>query len=302
MKRRRFLRHTGAGLLGLSLGAVPGVGIVRAVGANTPDAVWVENGEPARLLESAIEAYGGMGHFISDGDVVVIKPNIAWDRAPEFASTTNPELIKALVKVCREAGAKKVKVFDRTCNNPRRCYRSSRIEEVAKSAGADVDQVRDYLFTDISLVNGEELTEWPIYRDYLEADKVINVPIAKVHSMSTVTVGLKNLMGVMGGNRGSIHNRFTAKLIDIDQEILPTLTIVDAYRVLMHNGPVGGDLADVKTARTLIMSDCTVTADALSLRLFDYKVDQVGHIKEAYRRGLNKYTLDGVNLKTVSLS
>ncbi|MCF7805953.1 MAG: DUF362 domain-containing protein [Candidatus Marinimicrobia bacterium] len=302
MRRRKFLRYTGTGLLGLGLGAVPAGNIIRAAGSNAPDAVWVENGEPAALLQAAIEAYGGMRRFITDGDVVVIKPNIAWDRAPEFASTTNPELVAALVKVCREAGAKEVKVFDRTCNNPRRCYRSSRIEEVAKSAGADVDQVRDYLFTDISLANGEELSEWPIYRDYLEADKVINVPIAKVHSMSTVTVGLKNLMGVMGGDRGSIHNRFTTKLIDIDQEILPTLTIVDAYRVLMHNGPVGGDLADVKTARTLIMSDCTVTADALALRLFDYQMDQVEHIKEAYRRGLNKYALDGVNLKTVNLS
>lgn len=302
MKRKEFLYYTGAGLLGLGLGRFPGSRLLRAAEANTPHAIWVEKGEPAELLQAAVDNYGGLGRFISNGDVVVIKPNIAWDRAPEFASTTNPDLLVRLINLCQQAGAKEVKVFDRSCNNPLRCYRSSQIEKVAKAAGAKVEHTRDYLFRDIDLPNGKELRQWPVYRDYTEADKVINVPIAKVHSMSTVSLGLKNLMGVMGGDRGSLHNHFTTKLIDVDQEILPTLTIIDAYRMLTNNGPVGGDLADVKTPRTLIMSDCTVTADALALRLFNYKVDQIDHIKEAYRRGLNKYPLEELNLKTVTLS
>jgi len=304
MKRNEFLYYTGTGLLGLSLGLAPLSGRQRLFGqqSSVPDAVWVENGEPGALLRAALEPYGGMSHFISKNDVVVLKPNIAWDRAPEFAATTNPDLVAELVKLCLDAGAKEVKLFDRTCNNPRRCYRSSHIEASADAAGADVEQIRDFRFTDIDIRNGEEIHQWPIYRDYLEADKIINIPIAKVHSMSTVTIGLKNLMGVMGGDRGSIHNRFDSKLIDIDQEILPTLTIVDAYRILYRNGPVGGDLADVKTAKTLILSDCTVTADALALRLFDYDVGQAGHIQEAYRRGLNKYALEELSLKKITLS
>lgn len=301
MYRREFIKYTGLGLLGLGMGPLLGRRISHASDTGL-HAVWVENDEPADLLQAGFDAYGGIKRFISEGDVVVLKPNIGWDREPEFAATTNPELLKYLVTLCREAGAKEIKVFDRTCNNPRRCYRSSRIEQMAKEAGADVDQIRDFRFTDLQLPNGERVSEWPIYRDYLEADKVINIPIAKVHSMSRVTLGLKNLMGVMGGDRGSIHNHFSTKLIDIDQEILPTLTIIDAYRMLMHNGPVGGDLADVKKARTLIISDCTVTADALALRLFDYKVDQVGHIQEAYRRQLNRYPLEQLSLKTITLS
>ena len=301
MYRREFIKYTGLGLLGLGMGPLLGRRISRASDTGL-HAVWVENGEPEDLLQAGFDAYGGIKRFISEGDVVVLKPNIGWDREPEFAATTNPELLKYLVTLCREAGAKEVKVFDRTCNNPRRCYRSSRIEQMAKEAGADVDQIRDFRFTDLQLPNGERVSEWPIYRDYLEADKVINIPIAKVHSMSRVTLGLKNLMGVMGGDRGSIHNHFSTKLIDIDQEILPTLTIIDAYRMLMHNGPVGGDLADVKKARTLIISDCTVTADALALRLFDYKVDQIEHIQEAYRRQLNRYPREQLSLKTITLS
>ncbi len=143
--------------------------------------------------------------------------------------------------------------------------------------------------------------EWPIYDEYLAADKVINVPIAKHHSMSRVTLGLKNLMGVMGGERGDLHNHFSEKLADINAHILPQLTIIDAYRVLMHNGPVGGNLSDVKMAKTLIASSCTVTADALALELFDLEVDNVPYIKEAFDRGLNKFEQGKAMVQRVTL-
>ncbi|HKJ68937.1 MAG TPA: DUF362 domain-containing protein [bacterium] len=298
MRRRHFIKYAGMSLLGISL--APYSKILQA--QTSPEAVWVENGEPEQLLLAALNAFGGLNTFISRGDVVVIKPNIAWDRAPELAATTNPDLVAALVKQCLDAGAKEVKLFDRTCNSARRCYRSSQIEAKAKDAGADVELVRDFRFRDLRIAEGEEIKEWPVYPDYLEADKTINVPIAKVHSMSQVTLGLKNLMGVMGGERGSLHNHFATKLIDIDRELLPTLTIIDAYRVLEHNGPVGGNVNDVRQARTLIMSACVATADRLALDLFGIPVVQVGHIKEAYARGINKFDFDNLNLKKITLS
>jgi len=169
--------------------------------------------------------------FINKDDVVVIKPNIGWDRAPEYAANTNPDLVKAIVKECYNIGAKTVKIFDRTCNNKQRCYKNSKIQSKAEDAGADVSHMRKNKYVDVSIKDGKELSNWEIYKDYVEADKVINVPIAKHHSLSKVSLGLKNLMGVMGGNRGSIHSGFNEKLIDIDKEILPTLTIIDAYRI-----------------------------------------------------------------------
>lgn len=298
MDRRSFLKKTAAGVLGMNLAHT---GYLYAED-RIPDAVWVENGEPADLLQTALDQYGGMQRFVSPGDVVVIKPNIGWDRAPQFAANTNPDLVRALVRSCYQAGADKVKLFDRTCNNPRRCYRNSQIEAYAEEAEADVSHIRDNKFTDVEIKNGELIDTWPIYEDYLEADKVINVPIAKHHSLSRVTLGLKNLMGVMGGNRGSIHSGFDTKLIDIVSAILPTLTIIDAYRVLMDNGPVGGNLADVRLARTLIMSPCMVTADFLGLRLFDYSIQEVGHIQSAVSRGLNHFDVTALNLKQVSVS
>jgi uncharacterized protein (DUF362 family) len=267
-----------------------------------PDAVWVQGGEPTELLTRALEKYGGMGNFISKGDVVVVKPNMGWDRAPEFAANTNPILVADVAKKCIEAGAKKVKIFDRTCNNPNRCYKNSKIEELSKKAGADVEQIRKIKFKDISLPNGEILKKWAVYKDYLDADKVINIPIAKHHSLCRITLGLKNLMGVMGGNRGNIHNHFSKKLIDIDAEILPTLTIIDAYRVLTRNGPSGGNLNDVKFTKTLIMSPCNVTADILALELFDLKVQHVPHIQEAITRGLNKYDPNQLSVERININ
>jgi uncharacterized protein (DUF362 family) len=299
LKRRRFIKTSTIGAIGAGL--IPMV-VYSQEKTAVPDVVRVVNGEPGQLLHSALSALGGMSQFIAKGDIVVVKPNMGWDRSPEYAANTNPELIAEIIKSCFDAGAKEVKVFDRTCNNPRRCYRNSKIEETAKAAGADVQQIRKNKYSPLKLKNGKVLKEWAIYDDYLEADKVINVPIAKHHSLSGVSFGLKNLMGVMGDNRGSIHSGFENKLADIVGEILPTLTIIDAYRVLIANGPSGGNLADVKHKKTLIASSCVVTADVVALDLFSYPLQKIGHIREMVDRGLNKFDINNLNLKEINLS
>ncbi|MCI0492006.1 MAG: DUF362 domain-containing protein [Planctomycetes bacterium] len=301
MNRRDFLVATGAGALGASLLSSSRNQLFAETQTQTPQAVWVENGEPAQLLAAALKEMGGMSQFVSRGDVVVVKPNMAWDRAPEYAANTNPELVAAVVAACLDAGAKTVKVFDRTCNNPLRSYANSQIEDKATNAGADVSQVRDSRFVN-KAIDGELVKEWPIYKDYLEADKVINVPIAKHHSLAKVTLGMKNLMGVMGGNRGDIHDNFAQRLVDIDRTILPTLTIIDAYRILTANGPVGGNLAHVKQPRTLIMSPCIVAADYVALELFGLGLGDAGFVGEAVKRGLNKYDVGKLDLRRVRLA
>jgi uncharacterized protein (DUF362 family) len=299
MKRRDFLWQAGAGIVG---GTLLSRGVDLAFAApQTPHAVWVENGEPEALLTAALKEFGGINQFISRGDVVVVKPNIGWDRAPQYAATTNPDLVAAVVRQCLNAGAKTVKVFDRTCNNPLRCYTSSQIEEKAKNAGADVSQIRENRFVD-KTVKGEVVSQWPVYKDYLEADKTINIPIAKHHSLGRVTLGMKNLMGIMGSNRGDLHNDFQRKLIDIGRTILPTLTIIDAYRILTANGPVGGNLAHVKQPRTLIMSTCIVSADYLAADLFGLKPEDIPLVNEGLKRGVNKFDVKSLNVKRVRLA
>jgi uncharacterized protein (DUF362 family) len=300
MNRRNFLELAGAGMAGTALLSQT-LHPLFAAPPPAPHAVWVENGEPAALLSAALKEMGGMSRFISRGDVVVVKPNIGWDRAPQYAANTNPDLVAAVVRECLNAGAKTVKVFDRTCNNPLRCYSNSQIEQKAKEAGADVSQIRDNRFVDRA-INGEVIKEWQIYKDYLEADKTINLPVAKHHSLGRLTLGMKNLMGVMGGGRGDLHNDFQRKIIDIDRTILPTLTIIDAYRILTANGPVGGNLEHVKQPRTLIMSPCVVTADYLAVDLFGVKAGDVPLVGEALKRGMNKYDVKSLNVKRVRLA
>jgi uncharacterized protein (DUF362 family) len=301
MKRRHFIRS-------LSLSTLAASAFPRILTAKfnqtpaIPHVIWVENGEPESLVTTALSQFGGMNRFISKGDVVVVKPNIGWDKEPQYAANTNPYLIKKITELCFDAGAKEVKIFDNTCNNPRRCYRNSGIESLAEEAGANVVQMRSNKYVALKIENGKILKEWPVYKDYLDADKTINVPVAKHHSLCKVSLGLKNLMGVMGGNRSLLHTDFASKLIDIDQEIMPTLTIIDAYRVLTKNGPTGGNLADVDIRKTLIMSDCTISADYTALQLFDLDLPQVGFLREAVARGINRYDLTNLDVRKISLS
>jgi uncharacterized protein (DUF362 family) len=299
MIRRDFLKTAGAGMVGTAL--LSSARSEMFAGPPAPHAVWVENGEPDRLLAAAFKEFGGVSRFIARGDVVVIKPNIGWDEPPEHASNTNPDLVASLVRSCLDAGAKTVKVFDRTCNNPLRCYTNSGVEEKAKASGADVLHVRDTGFVR-KAVGGELVKDWPIFREYLDADKTINVPIAKHHSLSRVTLGMKNLMGVMGGNRGEIHNDFTRKITDIDRAILPTLTIVDGYRILTKGGPRNKNLENVQTKRTLVMSPCMITADYVALDLFGLGLDDVDHLSHAVEQGLARYDVRSLNLQKVKLA
>ncbi|MFC1481671.1 DUF362 domain-containing protein [Candidatus Neomarinimicrobiota bacterium] len=303
MKRKEFIKTSTAGIAGLSVAQLGIGGILKAFAQEgAPHVVWIENGEPEALVQAAVAAFGGLQTFISKGDKVVIKPNIGWDRAPAYAANTNPDLVAEVVRLCLAAGARQIKVLDHSTNNAIRSYRNSQIEAKAKAAGAKIVQVREQRFRDVNLPEGKVLKSWPIYGEYLDADKVINIPVAKHHSMCKVTLGLKNLMGAMGGNRGEIHNGFSTKLADITSHILPTITIIDGYRIMTGNGPTGGSLADVKEARTLIMSDCTIAADVTGVGLFGLKPQDVGYLREMMGRGKQKYDLDNLQVKRISLT
>jgi uncharacterized protein (DUF362 family) len=247
--------------------------------------VVVRGGTPPEALAAALEALGGLAPFAPKGKMVVIKPNIGWDRTPEQAANTDPDLVAAAVKAFRAAGSK-VQVFDLTCNAAQRCYRRSGIEQAAKDAGADVSFVHEMRFDEVELPQGVKLKKWPIYRDYLRADLRINMPILKHHSLAGVTMGLKNLMGVMGGERSTIHNGFDQKLIDVATPILPQLTVLDARRILVKNGPQGGDLADVRQGNALIAGFDPVAVDAEGARLFGAAPQDLKYLVEAERRGL----------------
>ena len=271
----------------------------------------VRGGEPAAAVRKAMELLGGMTRYVREGDIVVVKPNIGWDTRIGYGADTNPDVVGEIIRLCFDAGAKKVKVFDNTCNQAKRCYLSSGIEESARAAGADVDFVHEKRFDQIDIPNGVRLKSWPVYRDALPGnrDVLINVPVLKHHSLPKtqngnpgLSIGLKNLMGVMGGNRGQIHNGFEEKIVDFSTAIRADLTVIDATSVLLRSGPRGGRLADVEKMDTIIAGEDPVAVDAWGVRVFGYPPEDLDHLLEAHRRCLGEIDLSKVVTKEVRLS
>src|SRR5512143_1312548 len=300
MDRRKFLKLTA--LAGAVLSMPWGRDLLAgpAEAAAQPDLVVAHGASPAEIVKAAIDALGGMGKFISRGDVVVIKPNIGWDRTPEQAGNTNPEVVAAIVRLCFEAGAKKVRVFDRPVNDPRRCYVQSGIAPAASALGANVDFVDDRKFRDMD-INGTALKSWPLYTEVFEADKVINIPIAKHHGSAKLTMSMKNWMGVMGGQRRQIHQKLDESLVDLSTKIKPTLTILDAVRILTANVPQGGSLADVKKLDTVIAGVDPVAIDSFGATLFGMKGSDLGYVRLGHERGLGQMDLSKVKIKKISV-
>lgn len=259
-----------------------------------PDMVVAQGESPEVLVRRAVDALGGMRRFIARGDVVVVKPNIGWDRAPEQAANTNPRLVAEVVRLCQDAGARTVIVTDVSCNDPRTCFERSGIAAAARSAGAQVVLPDERKFRQVNL-GGDVLTAWPVLEPFLTADKIINLPIAKHHSLTGCTLGMKNFYGIIGGQRSRLHQRINESLVDLTAFARPTLTIIDAYRVLMRGGPTGGSLADVEFKKTLLAGTDPVAIDSYAAKAWwDLDYQRLPFLRMAQARGLGKMNFEEV--------
>ncbi|MGB3860640.1 MAG: DUF362 domain-containing protein [Candidatus Aminicenantaceae bacterium] len=286
MKRRVFLKDIAIGSLLLNIHPK-----VYAQGTGSPDVALIQGESPSLITKEAITTLGGMQRFISKGDKVIIKPNIGWDRTPEQAACTNPEVVKTLVELCFDAGAKEVKVMDNPCNPARRTYVRSGIQKAAKSAGAEVPLPNDHHLKKIP-IHGDSLKEWEIYSDFVETDKIINVPIAKTHSLSRLTLGMKNWLGAVGGNRNQLHQNLDLAMIDLAAFFKPVLTVMDGYRILLRNGPQGGRLSDVKLHKTVAAGVDYVALDAVGASFFDIKPEELRFLQIAKEKGHGEIDLE----------
>lgn len=238
------------------------------------------------LTRKLVEAAGGMSRFISRGDVVVIKPNISWARAPQFGATTHPEVLKAVVRLCFDAGAKTVRIADHTIHDARQCFLATGVAQAAKETGAELVYPSSSLMREMHL-HGHRLQMWPVFAPIVEADKRINIPVAKVHSISRLTLGMKNWIGGVGGRRNALHQDIHQSIVDLAQFFKPDLTIIDATRIMIDNGPSGGSLSDVVLRNRLILSDDPVAADAHAAnQLFQLEPKEIGYIRLAEKWGL----------------
>jgi len=295
MDRREFLRQVALWSAGLSVG-VPHFRICQAIAAENqaPLLAHAAGKDYQELVDRVLSPLGGMARFVRPGDKVVVKPNIGWDRSPAQAANTHPQVVKALVERALDAGAGQVLVFDRTCNEERRCYVNSGIQEALsaiKDRRLKVFHPDERKYVPVDIARGKAVRRLEIYKDALEADSYINVPVAKHHGLSRLTLGLKNSMGVLGGRRGAMHHNLGQKLADLATVVQPKLTVIDATRILLDNGPQGGDLNDVRVLDTLVASADPVAADAYATTLFGLKPEQIESTVAAHGLGLGEMDL-----------
>jgi uncharacterized protein (DUF362 family) len=268
-----------------------------------PVLVAVRDGSRTAMLDQALAALGGIEMFVKKGQTVLVKPNIGWDASPERGANTHPELVGHLVKLCLNAGAKSVSIFDNPCDQWQRTYENSGIEKAARDAGAIIVNGKDEsLYREVEIPNGIKLKHAHVHGLVLDSDVFINVPVLKHHSGSLMTAGMKNLMGVIW-DRGAYHrtdlHQTIADFLTFKQ---PTLNILDAYHPMVRNGPRGISVGDLVEMRTLLASADIVALDAAAAKMLGHQPADVRHVKIGDQMKLGTMNLDQVEIRRFKLS
>jgi len=304
--RRQFIKGSAAAAVIPLLGSeLPFYGSL-AHASGEADLIIAKNGSPAQLLQAAMMPLGGMGRFVKKGQRVVIKANIAWARTPEQACTNNPDLLSALIKMCYDAGAKRVAVWDHTCDNYQFAFSRSGLKETAQKAGADIFSGHGHnVYKEVEVPKGKKLKTVEVLRDVLETDVFINFPLPKHHFATELTLGLKNLMGIVWDMEQFHKIDLHQCIADVNTIRKPDLVVVDAIRILTTNGPKGpGKTEDIGE---VIASTDIVAVDAYSTAFFKHpktgrpiKPEEIKFVKNAYELGLGQIDLSKVRVKKVS--
>jgi uncharacterized protein (DUF362 family) len=309
MERRNFIKTA---ILGGIAGAVQLksnnllAGEKMSVSASN-DLVAVMGGEPGEMYKKGIAAMGGISKFVKKGQKVVVKPNIGWDKRPEFAANTNPELIGEIVKDCFAAGAAEVIVFDHTCDEWQSCYKNSGIEATAKAAGAKLAFAHDEkYYKSVPLPRGVRLKEVKIHESIIDCDVWINVPVLKNHGGARMTIAMKNYMGIVWDRRFWHSNDLQQCIADCaTYPKMPVLNIVDAYRIMTQNGPKGKSIEDVQNPKALFISADIVAVDTAAVRFFnqfrEMKLEEVSHIGIAEKMNLGTTDIDNLKVERIKI-
>ncbi len=255
--------------------------------SSRPPLVVAHGSDPAAIVKAALAGLGGIARFVKRGETVLVKPNMAWDRTPEQGANTHPDVVAEVVRQCRAAGAARVIVTDNPVHEASRVAARSGIAAAARAAGAELLSAAGAALVPVA-IGGVVLSSWEVLAAVLQADRLINVPVVKHHSLSRLTCGLKNHMGLLGGSRGRLHQEIHACVVDLAAAFRPALTVVDATRVMVRNGPTGGRLDDLKTVNAVAAGTDAAACDAWAARQLGLDPYDVPAIVQAEGRGLGR--------------
>ncbi|MDR0354875.1 MAG: DUF362 domain-containing protein [Deltaproteobacteria bacterium] len=303
MDRRAFLKTLAGGAAVLGLGRGGGLlGAEKALAADYPDLVAVRGSDVSAMYDKALDAVGGLGRFVSQGQKVLIKPNMGWAVEPQFAANTSPELLTRVIKNALALGASKVSVFDNTCDNWKMAYGRSGLEEAARAAGAEVAPAnQERYFQKVSLPGQTKLGETSYHELYLEADVIINVPVLKHHGGARMTAALKNLMGAVW-DRGDLHWGGLDQCIpELSLYKKPNLHIVEAQRVMLTGGPRGRGDSKYLAAQMLLVSTDPVAVDSASAKILaESGIRETAYIAQAASIGLGQNDLNSLVIQRLT--
>lgn len=290
--RREFLK-------GATLAATAAILAPRAFAAAeaAPRAklVVVHGTDIARMLAAGMQAMGGWGAFIQKGKPATVKPNIGWASTAEQGGNTNPELVAECIRACRAAGASAVVIPEKPCSPARVSFEMSGIAAAAKEAGARLYELQDEHCRTVEFPRGKILRQADVAMDILDTGCLINLPVAKTHKGATLTIGLKNWMGSVR-DRGFWHrNGLHQCIADFSTEVRPHLTIVDATRIMVTNGPRGP--GQMEYPGELIFGTDPVAVDAYAATLFKIEPFRVPYIQLAHDMGIGCGDLSQVTVQ-----
>ncbi len=294
--RRQFLKRTAAGMA-LGLIGRPSFSI-----ADEEYDLAVISGEPVAATKKALEAMGGITRFVKKGQRVVLKPNMSFSRTPDFSATTHPLVVATVAQACMEAGAQQVLVLDHTLQRAELCLERAGIREACKNiSGAHVLALQERkFFGEIKIPQGKVLERVEVFKEILDGHVLINIPVAKSHSATGVSLGLKGLMGIIW-DRESFHSQFNINqaIADLATVIKPQLTLLDATRALASGGP--GGPGEVKKPNLIIAGIDPVAVDSYGVSIVpwygqNFKGRQVEHLLVAHQRGLGKIDIDQLKI------
>ena len=306
MKRRYFLKAVALTGVAATFKWSDGLEIM-AQNVKGYDLVAVLGGDPVTMFRKAIGELGGMGKFVKKGQKVCVKPNIGWDRTPELAANTNPELVGEIIKQCLAAGAKEVVVFDHTCDEWRKCYKNSGIEEAVQNAGGKIMPAHEEsYYREVDLPNGVNMKSTKIHQAILDSDVWINVPVLKMHGGAKMSISLKNLMGIVWDRRYFHSHNLQQCIADCNTlSKKPVLNIVDGYRVIKSNGPQGRTESDVALAKGLFISPDSVAVDTAAIKFYNQisamDLSNVEHVGKAEELKIGTTKIESLNVKRIKV-
>jgi uncharacterized protein (DUF362 family) len=275
-----------------------------AFAGDAADIIDVSGSDPKKMVGAALDALGGIGKFVKSGDFVVLKANAGFANPPDWATTTHPDTVAAVAQACIDAKAKQVVLVEFPQGKSEKCFERCGLQGALSSLGVKLKLLGPDDFQKVDVKKGVSLKSVELAKMILSADVIINSPAAKAHSATGVSFGLKNFMGLIK-DRQAFHTTLDLHqaIADLATVVTPSLTILDATRVLLTNGPAGP--GDTATPGRIIVGKKTASVDAYGLTVAKFNgknmtPSDAKHIELASKLGLGKVDVGAMQVKKIS--